>query len=181
MSFVTAALTTEISHLWKSEPKCEENKIELTYNFPNKLYIKKLHPNAKIPTRGNPTDAGLDLYSVENGVVPPRGKVIVPTGIAIKMEIPVKYTGFALCMQIMSRSGLSAKHSIEKGAGLIDQDYRGEIKIILFNHSDQEYEYKIGDRIAQAMITPVLIPEIIEVDELDETNRGVGGFGSTGK
>lgn len=160
--------------------RCTHNNIQLNCNQ-SILSIKKLHPDAKIPTRQHSTDAGLDLYSVESGTILPRGQKIISTGIAIKMELcnPIS-NGLVLCMHIISRSGLSAKHSIEKGAGLIDQDYRGEIKIILYNHSDLEYKYKVGDRIAQAVIMPVLIPKIIEVDELEDTCRGFGGFGSTG-
>lgn len=143
------------------------------------LFIKKLHPNARLPSRQHPTDAGLDLYTIESGKIPANGKSIISTGIAIQMN-GLTTNSQTLCMQIISRSGLSAKYSIEKGAGLIDEMYRGEIKIILYNHSNHDYYYKEGERIAQAIIMPVILPEIIEVNELDNTKRGLGGFGSTG-
>lgn len=85
---------------------------------------------------------------------------------------------FFLC--VAPRSGLAWKHSIDVGAGVIDADYRGPLGVILFNHSDVDFEVKVGDRIAQLIIEKIMTPDVLEVDDLDSTTRGTGGFGSTG-
>ena len=85
-----------------------------------------------------------------------------------------------LCGFVAPRSGLTWKHSIDVGAGVIDADYRGPVGVILFNHSDVDFEVKVGDRVAQMIIEKILTPEVAEVDDLDSTVRGAGGFGSTG-
>ena len=137
------------------------------------LQIKKLKPEAKVPLQGSEFAAGFDLHSAEDTVVPARGKVCISTGIA--MAIPLGNYG-----RIAPRSGLAAKHSIDVGAGVIDADYRGELKVLLFNLSDNDFEVKAGDRIAQLIIEKYTPTTIVEVEELSETNRGDGGFGSTG-
>lgn len=140
------------------------------------LKIKKLAVDAQIPTKGTPASAGYDLYSYEEGVILPQSQLIVAT--KISMEIPHGHCGL-----IWPRSGLSAKNGIETGAGVIDQDYSGEIKVILHNHSKVPFEYKKGMRIAQILIIPVASPnvEVIEDDKQHtESKRGDGGFGSTG-
>lgn len=156
-----------------------------------KLGVKLLNDDANLPKRSTDGAAGYDLYASESCQIKPGNKMVISTGIAIELPdclIP----GHIYCMQIMSRSGLSAKNSIEKGAGLIDKDYKGEIKVILYNHTPRK-EYtneeeenldtlyiNIGDRIAQGVIVAVAIPEIVELSELTQTKRGTDGFGSTG-
>lgn len=138
------------------------------------MKIKKLNISAKIPTRANPNDAGADLYSIENIVVPPLSRAIVKAGIAI--EIPESYYG-----RIAPRSGLAAKYGIDVLAGVIDSSYRGEIGVVLFNSdSSNSFTVNVGDRIAQLIIESHYNPIFVEVLELTETNRGEGGFGSSG-
>jgi len=119
--------------------------------------------------------AGMDLHSCENITVPPKGKVLVSTG--LKMAIPTGYYG-----RVAPRSGLAVKNFIDTGAGVIDEDYRGELKVLLFNFGDSEFNVKVGDRIAQLLLEKVMHAEIREVSEeqLGKTDRGIGGFGSTG-
>ncbi len=139
------------------------------------MNVKKLHPDAIMPTRANPTDAGFDLYALDDSVAWPRKRVLVQTGIA--MAIPEGHVGL-----IWPRSGLAVKHGIDVMAGVVDSGYRGEIKVLLQN-TDPDLVHKIhkGDRIAQILIQPIVAPELVEVDDLGETDRGAGGFGSTGK
>lgn len=137
------------------------------------LLIKRLSDNATIPTRGSPLSAGYDLYAAEPTVVKARGKGIVKTGLAIKC--PEMTYG-----RIAPRSGLAWKKHIDVGAGVIDADYRGEVGVVLFNHGDQDLEVAKGDRVAQLILEKILMAPIKEVHELDETERGAGGFGSTG-
>lgn len=141
------------------------------------VLIKKLHPNAIVPFRGSSGAAGHDVYSVESVVVPAHGKAIVATGIALKMpDNPPMYC------RIAPRSGLAAKNGISIGAGVVDVDYTGEIRVIMFNHSDTDFEVHEGDRIAQLVFEIIFIPVMMEcVDELPDTDRGEKGFGSTGK
>ena len=138
------------------------------------LKVKKLSPNAQLPTKAHEDDAGFDLYASEDTCISKNG--VVSTGIAVGIE--KGYYG-----RVASRSGLSFKHDIEVGAGVIDSSYIGEIKVKLYRHTyDDSYMIiKKGDRIAQLIITPCASPKIAEVSELDETSRGDSGFGSTGK
>ena len=123
--------------------------------------------------------AGLDLYAcIEEPITLNKGdKAVIPTGIAIGLDDP-HYAAF-----IHSRSGLAIKHGIGllNSVGVVDSDYRGEIKVPLINHSSEKFTVTNGMKIAQMIMTPVILPDIAEVDELDETERGSGGFGSTGK
>lgn len=137
------------------------------------LQVKKLIPEAKLPTRGSAFAAGYDLYASRNNVVPAKGKVLVDTDIS--MAVPVGTYG-----RIAPRSGLASKHFIDTGAGVIDADYRGPVKVLLFNHAETDFPVKIGDRIAQLVLERIANPEVIEVAELEESMRGAGGFGSTG-
>lgn len=160
-----------------------------------KLKIKKLHPDAIIPTRSNPTDSGLDLYSIEDEFIYHGQQKMISTGISIQLPDPAEMgmystelnAGFRQLVvweaQIRPRSGLAAKHciTIVNSPGTVDNDYRGEIKVILRNEGAEFFHVKKGDRIAQMVITPVVIPEVEEVEELDDTERGEGGFGSTGR
>jgi dUTP pyrophosphatase len=137
------------------------------------LRVKKLSPDAVVPTRTTAGAAGYDLYASKAATVPARGKFIVPTDIA--MAIPEGYYG-----RVAPRSGLAAKHHLDVGAGVIDCDYRGAVGVVMFNHAETAYEIAQGDRVAQLIITKIDTPPVIEVDDLDDTVRGAGGFGSTG-
>ncbi len=143
-----------------------------------KLKIKRLKANAKIPKRATNGSAGMDLYACidESITLAPGQLVVVPTGIAI--ELPDNTCATFL----YARSGLGVKHGIclSNGVGVIDSDYRGEICAGLCNVSDTPYVIEPDERIAQMVIAPVLTPDIVEADELSDTKRGEGGFGSTG-
>jgi dUTP pyrophosphatase len=144
----------------------------------DKIAVKRLKPNAILPTYGSAEAAGADLYACleETVTVAPGQTVFVPTGIA--MEIPRGYAGLAY-----ARSGLACKQDLAPAnkVGVIDSDYRGEFMIALHNHGSQVRTVSHGDRIAQLVITPVYTPGFREVEELSDTSRGAGGFGSTGK
>ena len=143
-----------------------------------KIPVKKLKENAMLPTYGSLEAAGADLYACLDAAVTiePGKTVFVPTGIA--MEIPKGYAGLAY-----ARSGLACKQDLAPAnkVGVIDSDYRGEFMIALHNHGSQTRTVSHGDRIAQLVITPVYTPGFEEVAELSDTQRGTGGFGSTGK
>lgn len=143
-----------------------------------KINIKKLNENAIIPTYGSLGAAGADLYALlpDTLTIKPGETVLVGTGIA--MEIPEGFVGL-----VFARSGLSTKKGLAPAnkVGVIDSDYRGEIKVPLFNQSPVSQTVENGERIAQIVITPFLGAEFLEVDELDSTIRGTEGFGSTGR
>lgn len=143
------------------------------------LKIKKLDPRAKIPTRSTAGSAGMDLCALldEPLTVAPGGRVTIPTGIAIRLPSP-ETVGL-----IFARSGLAVKHglTLSNCVGVIDSDYRGEILVGLQNSGDADYVIQPADRIAQLMVVPVVQAQVKMVDQLDETQRGAGGFGSTGK
>lgn len=141
------------------------------------IKIKKLKKDAVIPTKGSPFAAGSDLYSAENDLVIEAGKTaMIGTGLA--MEIPEGYAGL-----VYARSGLACKEGLAPAnkVGVIDSDYRGEIKVALHNHSSERKTVKKGERIAQIVITPFLAADFCEAEQLNQTVRGEGGFGSTGK
>ncbi|KAI1468624.1 deoxyuridine 5'-triphosphate nucleotidohydrolase [Daldinia caldariorum] len=138
------------------------------------LLIKKLSPNAKLPTRGSAFSAGYDLYASQATTIPARGKALVETDLAI--AVPAGTYG-----RIAPRSGLAAKHFLDTGAGVIDADYRGPVKVLLFNHADADFAVAAGDRVAQLVVERIYTPDVVEVQELEESVRGAGGFGSTGK
>lgn len=138
------------------------------------IKMQKIHSNAKLPTRAHTTDAGLDLYAVEPADLWPGIHAKLPTG--LRMAIPAGFVGI-----IKPRSGLAVKHSIDVLAGVIDSAYRGEVQVALINHSEKKMEIRPGDRIAQMLIVPVNLSSALFVNDLDETDRGDGGFGSTGK
>ena len=138
--------------------------------------IKKLNENAVIPTYGSPFSAGADLYSAMDDVtIAPHATVLIKTGLAL--ELPVGFAGL-----IYARSGLASKRGLAPAnkVGVIDCDYRGEIMVALHNHSDIEQTVSKRERIAQLVITPYVVADFEETDELSETVRGEGGFGSTG-
>ena len=141
-----------------------------------KLKIKKLNTEAVIPAYQTKEAAGFDLHSIEDVVINPGERKLIGTGLAFEIE-------YGYEVQIRPRSGLAYKHGITvlNTPGTIDSDYRGEIKVLLINLGSELFEIKKGERIAQAVVAPVIQAEIIEVDELSDTQRGSGGFGSTGK
>ena len=140
------------------------------------LKFKRIHPDAVLPAYAHPSDAGMDIRSVADMTVPARGRALVPTGLVVLL--PPLYEA-----HVRPRSGLALKHGITvlNTPGTIDSGYRGEIGVILFNSSDVDFQIKKGDRVAQVVIAPVTQPVIEEAQEIDETDRGAGGFGSTGK
>ena len=141
-----------------------------------RLAIRRLDPGARLPTRAHDGDAGFDLYALESGTIPAGERAAVATGIAI--ELPERHAGL-----VLPRSGLAAEHGIAlvNAPGLIDQGYRGEVRVLLLNTDPREdFNYQAGARIAQLIITRVEAPDIVEVAELAETKRGADGFGSTG-
>ena len=138
-----------------------------------KLYIKKLSNNATTPTRGSSKSAGMDLYAARNYTVLASKRRLISTDIAF--EIPEGYY-----IRIAPRSGLAHKNGIDIFAGVLDQDYIGPCGVILYNSDIEDFYIKKGDRIAQAILEKIDIPEIIEVDSLESTERGSAGFGSTG-
>lgn len=143
-----------------------------------KLQVKKLDPNAKIPTYGTAYSAGADLYvCLEKPIVIQPGRTeFLPTGLSI--AVPNGYAGL-----IFARSGFSTKRGLAPAnkVGVIDADYRGPVMVALHNHGDIPQTVEPGDRIAQLVVVPVLAPEMELVEELDATERGTGGFGSTGR
>ncbi|KAI5846971.1 deoxyuridine 5'-triphosphate nucleotidohydrolase [Tricharina praecox] len=137
------------------------------------LQVKLLTPSGRAPTRGSEFAAGYDVYAARDTAVPARGKVLVDTDIAI--AVPAGCYG-----RIAPRSGLASKNFIDTGAGVVDADYRGQVKILLFNHADTDFEIKAGDRVAQLILERIYTPDVVVVEELEESVRGAGGFGSTG-
>lgn len=142
------------------------------------IRVKKLSPDAILPTYGTAGAAAADLYAcLETPVIIEAGQtVFIPTGLSV--EIPVGCAGL-----IYARSGMASKRGLAPAnkVGVIDSDYRGEVKVVLLNHSGTQQTVQPGERIAQMIITPVLTPAYEEVAELTDTDRGTGGFGSTGK
>lgn len=142
------------------------------------IRIKKLHPNAILPTYGSEQAAGADLYAcLEGEVTIPAGQtVFIPTGLA--MEVPAGCAGL-----IYARSSLGTKRGLAPAnkVGVIDSDYRGQVMVALHNHGREDQTVQPGERVAQLVITPVFTPGFREVDDLSDTDRGVGGFGSTGR
>lgn len=141
-----------------------------------KLIIKLVHEDAKLPYRANEGDAGLDLFSIEEKIIQPGEATLVGTGLQIELPKGTE-------AQIRPRSGLALKHSITvlNSPGTIDEGYRGEIKVILINHGNEPFKVEKDMRIAQMVIASVLKVELVEADVLSETDRATGGFGSSGK
>jgi dUTP pyrophosphatase len=142
--------------------------------MPEQLRFMRLHAQARLPTRGSRDAAGVDLYSIESVRIPARGRASVRTGLAV--AIPVGFYG-----RVAPRSGLAVKHGLDVLAGVIDSDYRGEILCALINHGDEPFEIEAGMRIAQLIIESIVLMEPVWSDDLSETERGSGGFGSTGE
>lgn len=138
------------------------------------IKIKKLHPNAKMPYRANPTDAGADLVAASLEFKK-DGRIVYGTGLAF--EIPKGYVGLLVPRSSCSKMDIQMPNSI----GVIDSDYRGEVKVIFRATMSNPITYNIGDRVAQLLIVPIELATFTEVGELSDTERGCGGFGSTGK
>ena len=140
------------------------------------LAVQLLHPAARPPERTRPGDAGFDLRAVEDFTLTPGERALVPTGVAI--ALPPGHAGL-----VTPRSGLAIKHgiSVVNGPGLVDPNYRGELKVVLVNLGAETFRGQAGDRIAQLLIVPFAAPPVQVVDELDDTERGTAGFGSSGR
>ena len=148
----------------------------------NYVNVKLVDNNSKLPTRGTVGSVGYDLYSSENCILPGNGKGLVSTGISIDIKYESIFPNETLYARIAPRSGLSWKNHIDIGAGVIDMDYRGIIKVVMFNHDMNDYKVNIGDRIAQLIFERAFIPnELKLVSTLDSSERESSGFGSTGK
>jgi dUTP pyrophosphatase len=142
-----------------------------------RIEFTRLSEAAKSPTRAHDGDAGLDLYAAEAVRLAPGERASVGTGVAV--AIPAGHAGL-----VLPRSGTAARNGIAlvNAPGLIDAGYRGELRVLLLNTDrDEPFDVAVGDRIAQLVVTPVALPEPVEVESLDETGRGVGGFGSSGR
>ena len=139
------------------------------------LKFKRIHPDAALPAYAHPGDAGMDVKSTADITIPAGGRSLVPTGLV--MMLPPMYEA-----QVRPRSGLALKHGVTvlNTPGTIDSGYRGEVGVILFNSSDSDFHVAKGDKIAQIVIAPVTRADIVETDSVDDTDRGTGGFGSTG-
>ena len=137
--------------------------------------FKRIHPDASLPAYARPGDAGMDLRSVDELVIPRGGRALVHTGLV--MQLPPMFEA-----QVRPRSGLALKSGVTvlNTPGTIDSGYRGEVGVILANFGDADFKVSKGDRIAQLVVAPVTQAEVVEVSEVDETDRGAGGFGSTG-
>ncbi len=142
------------------------------------IRVKKLHPNAVLPTYGSAEAAGADLYACldQPVTIQPGETAWIGTGLAL--EVPKGCAGL-----VFARSSMGAKRGLAPAnkVGVIDSDYRGEIRVVLLNHSRQPQTVENGERVAQFLITPVVTPAYVQVEELTDTTRGTGGFGSTGK
>ena len=138
----------------------------------NVLRFKQLDSKAVLPVRGSALAAGLDLCSIEDVALQPKQRAIVPTGLAV--AIPPGFYG-----RVAPRSGLAAKNGLDVLAGVIDSDYRGEIRCVLYNTGDEVIELPAGSKICQLIVEQIITPEATWVNDLDSTARGAGGFGST--
>jgi dUTP pyrophosphatase len=137
------------------------------------LAMRRLEPGATLPTRAHPDDAGLDLYALEDAELAPGQGKVVHTGVA--MAIPAGHVGL-----VCDRSSM-AKKGLKTAGGVIDAGYRGEVGVMLWNISTVVHTLKKGERIAQLLVVPIATPAPVDSEDLGETARGVGGFGSTGK
>ncbi len=137
------------------------------------LLIKRLRPEAKLPTRAHHDDAGMDIYCCEKHVLEPNQRIKIPTGLSF--EVPFGYVGL-----VWDKSSTGSK-GIKTLSGVLDAGYRGEVFLFLHNLSDVTHTFEAGDKVAQMLIQKVELPEIVGVEELSDSIRGAGAFGSTGK
>lgn len=140
----------------------------------NTLRFIKISKTAQTPTRGSEWAAGYDLYASEDVLIESRDRACVSTDLVI--AVPLGTYG-----RIAPRSGLALQHFVDVGAGVVDSDYRGPLKVVLFNHGSKQFQVRCGDRIAQLICEKIVCPELKEVDFLKTTIRGERGFGSTGR
>ncbi len=156
----------------KHDPKAHRSIDNTTY-----LKVKRTHPEARAPTRGTAGAAGYDLYACKEIVIPARSNECVETGLQVEFS-----DGYYA--RIAPRSGLAKRHKLDVGAGVLDFDYRGDVGVILFNHSDQDYHVNVGGKIAQMILEKIATPPVEDItstsQELSVTERGENGFGSTG-
>jgi len=141
-----------------------------------KVLVRRLDPELPLPARAHPGDAGVDLYAAEAVALAPGERATVPTGVAV--AIPEGYAGL-----VAPRSGLAQRHGlgIVNAPGVVDAGYRGEIRVLLVNHGSEPVSLARGERIAQLLVIPVSTVGVVEVHQLPPSERGVGGFGSTGR
>ena len=139
------------------------------------LAFRRIHPDAVLPAYAHEGDAGMDVCSVEDVVIPSGGRALVHTGLVAQLP-PLTEA------QVRPRSGLALKHGVTvlNSPGTIDAGYRGEIGVILANFGDSDFSVRKGDRVAQLVIAPITRPNVVETSSVDDTDRGSGGFGSTG-
>lgn len=137
------------------------------------MKVKRLRPDALLPKRAHATDSGADLFAVERTVLPPRAVTHVHTGVAV--ELPQNTSGI-----IWGKSSVESK-GVKAMAGLVDAPYRGELIVCMYNLNDTEFVFEKGQKVAQLVVLPTLYPDFEETDELTDTARGSGGFGSTGE
>lgn len=150
------------------------NQLETTDDAPvQRLSFKRLDSRATLPSRGSSQSAGLDICSIEDVAIGPKQRTLVPTGLAV--AIPEGYYG-----RVAPRSGLATKKGLDVLAGVIDADYRGEIHCLLYNTGDEAIELPAQSKICQLIIEKIITPVAVWADEITETDRGSGGFGSTG-
>tara|TARA_Y100000296_G_scaffold39370_1_gene45418 strand:+ start:28 stop:519 length:492 start_codon:yes stop_codon:yes gene_type:complete len=138
------------------------------------LKVVKTHPDAKLPHRAHDSDSGYDVYSVEEVIVPARGSVVVPVGLTLAYITPGYW------FRVEPRSGLGFKHNLQPHLGIIDNGYRGDLGIKLYNFSNVNITLIRGTRIAQLVLYPHITVTVSETDKIDDTERGEDGFGSTG-
>lgn len=136
--------------------------------------VKRISDKAILPEYAHVGDAGMDFYSIEDVIIPPQKRALIHTGIQIA-EIPKGHW-----LQLFGKSGLASKAGIIILGGVVDENYRGEVMVLMYNSDDKPYEVKVGQKIAQGIIVPVAYCNVVEVSEVGESNRGEGGFGSTG-
>ena len=144
------------------------------------IKVKRLTESSIIPKKAHMEDAGFDLFSDEETIIPSNERKLISTGIAFSLP-SLNTNNKSIYLRIAPRSGLSVKAGIDVFGGVVDHNYRGEVKVCLFNSSKEDFEIKKGDRIAQIIPTLIFVDDIIEVDDLDKTERDQKGFGSTGK
>jgi len=142
--------------------------------FDLNVKVKRIHAAAKLPERGSNWSAGADLFCLDAFTLQPRERKSVPTGLSI--EIPPGWYG-----RVAPRSGLAARHGVDTLAGVVDPDYRGELLVLIINTGDAPVSFCAGDRIAQLIIERAAVAQYVWVDELSDSDRGAGGFGSTGR
>jgi deoxyuridine 5'-triphosphate nucleotidohydrolase len=140
-----------------------------------KISFKKTHPDAQLPFRKRANDTGFDLFSVEDVIIPAKGDANIPTGITVA-KVPM-----SVWFLILPRSGMGFKYGIQPHLGVIDNPYRGDLAVKLYNFSDQDYKVSKGDRIAQIAYFPLIVLESEWTEEVEDTDRGDKGFGNSGK